>query len=406
VHGVDEVLIAGCGAAGCFAALRALQQGLRPTLLRVAVPAVGGIEIIPASTAPLLETLALGDIIAALGPGFGNGLRRRQLDGTSDTMSGRSLHIDRLKLRETLLAEAVRRGAQVRDVDRLPPLDPAVYSVDASGQRAVWSRPVVRRGRRSADIFVGETAITPGTGRLAFLSHGWAYLASDQNQATIGVVGRHARAPTTLDAETRGALSLPPTTSFRFVGRRPAFVQWAVAPVVGCRLAIGDAALLHDPLGGRGLAFALGSAFAAVAVLATWRDDPSAIDAARSYYENYIASEIRRHLAFLDGDLEPVPVPAELPEYLRWIAPASAGLLAIDSRVVAGEVFTLASGQSVRWVGGLDLAKLQDLIIEVQTSAEVADRLCAQGLTKNEARLILLWTLSQNLVRSGEIPNL
>lgn len=395
---MDEVIIAGCGVAGSFLALRALQLRLKPTLLRVPAPAVGGVEIIPASAGRLLDALDLGDVLAGLGAGLGDGLIRRQVDETVDVTPGRSLHVDRVKFRDGLLAEAARRGARIRDVERLPPPDPMICSVDATGQRAVWSRHVVRRGRHAADIFSAKAAVSPGTGRLALLDRGWAYLASDQNRTTVGVVGRHARALTGLDTETRQALGLVPSVPFRFLGRRSAFVQWARAPVLGRRLAIGDAAVHHDPIGGRGISFALGSAFAAAAVLATWRDDPGAEETARAYYEGYVASEVRRHLAFLDGDVAPPPAPSELPERLRWIAPAAAGALVVGAHVVSGELFMLASGQPIRWAGGFDLTQLRQLTIEAQPTASVVERLHSQGLTADEALSALVWALGQGLV--------
>jgi hypothetical protein len=395
---VDEVIIAGCGVAGCFLALRLLQLGLKPTLLRLPTPTVGGVEIIPASAGRLLDALDLGDVLAGLGAGLGDGLTRRRADETIDLAPGRSLHVDRVKFRDGLLAEAARRGARIRDVKRLPPPDPMIHSVDATGQRAVWSRPVVRLSRRAADIFVAEAAVAPGTGRLALLDQGWAYLAADQSLATVGVVGRNTGAPTVLDTETRQALGLAPNMPFRFLGRRPALVQWARAPVVGRRLAIGDAAFHHDPIGGRGISFALGSAFAAAAVLATWRDDPSAEANARSYYDGYVASEVRRHLAFLGGEVDPLPALTELPERLQWIAPAATGALVVGARVVSGEVFMLASGQPTRWAGGLDLARLRELIIKAQPTAAVAERLRAHGLTAAEARSALVWAFAHRLI--------
>jgi hypothetical protein len=395
---LDEVIIAGCGVAGSFLALRALQLGLKPTLLRVPAPVVGGVEIIPASAGRLLDELDLGDVLAGLGAGLGDGLTRRRVDETIVVAPGRSLQVDRVKFRDGLLAEAARRGARIRDVKRLPPPDPMIYSVDATGHRAVWSRPVVRLGRRVADIFAAEAAVAAGTGRLALLDQGWAYLASDQSLATVGVVGRYAGAPTALDAETRQALGLAPDIPFRFLGRRPAFVQWACASVVGRRLAIGDAAFHHNPIGGRGISFALGSAFASAAVLVTWRDDPDAADTAQAYYEGYVASEVHRHLAFLGGEVDPLPAPTELPERLQWIAPAATGALVIGGRVISGEVFMLASGQPTRWAGGLDLARLRQLTIEAKPTAAVAERLRAHGLTAAEARSALVWALAQGLI--------
>ena len=395
---MDEVIIAGCGVAGSFLALRALQLGLKPTLMRAPIPALGGVEIIPASAGRLLDELGLADVLAGLGAGLGDGLTRRRADETIDVAPGRSLHVDRVRLRDGLLTEAAWRGARIRDVERLPPPDPMIYSVDATGHRSVWSRPVVRLGRHAADIFAAEAAVAPGTGRLVLLDQGWAYLASDRSLATVGVVGRYAGAPTALDAKTRQGLGLAPSIPFRFLGRRPAFVQWARAPVVGRRLAIGDAAFHHDPIGGRGISFALGSAFASAAVLVTWRDDPDAADTAQAYYEDYVASEVRRHLAFLDGEADPLPASTELPERLQWIAPAATGALVAGARVVSGEVFMLAAGQRTRWAGGLDLARLRQLIIEPQPTATVTERLRAHGLTAAEARSALVWALAQGLI--------
>ena len=322
---MKKVIVAGCGAAGSFLALRVLQLGFEPTLLRAPVPAIGGVEIIPASAGRLLDALGLGDVLGRLGVGLGDCLTRRRSDGTIDTAQARSLHVDRLKLRDALLSEAERRGAMISQVRSLPAPDPAVYSVDATGLRAAWSRPVQRRGRQSADVFAVEAEATPGTGRLALLDRGWAYLASDQKMVTIGVVGRSGRGRPVLDPDTCRGLGLGLDLGFRFLGRRPAFVQWATRPVTGRRLTIGDAACHHDPIGGRGLSFALGSAFAAATVLATWRDDPGAHDIAQAYYEGYIASEVRRHLAFLDHEPLSGFVSNVLPKHIRWAVPAVAG---------------------------------------------------------------------------------
>jgi hypothetical protein len=153
------------------------------------------------------------------------------------------------------------------------------------------------------------------------------------------------------DPQIFGALGLADGAPFRHVGRRAAFVQWAARPILGRRLAIGDAAVHHNPIGGRGLAFALGSAFAAAAVLATWRDDPGVEKAARSYYESYVAAEVRRHLAFLGGEQPSPAVTPELPEHLRWVPPAVKGAVMVNGRVVPGEGVTFVNGQQARWLG-------------------------------------------------------
>jgi flavin-dependent dehydrogenase len=399
----NALTIAGCGAAGCFLALRALQLGLKPTLLRAPIPAVGGVEIIPASAERLLEALGLGPLLANLSPGLSDGLIRYKADGSTDISLGRSLHVDRLKFREGLVAEAARLGARIRDVDRLPPVDPSAYSVDATGQRAIWSRPLVRRGRQIADIFVAETCIAPGTARLALLGQGWAYLASDQNLATIGVVGRPMRRQSALNSETCRALGLTNDISFRFLGRRPAFLQWATDPFVGRRLAVGDAAFHHNPIGGRGLSFALGSAFAAAAALASCRDDLETGDVARAYYKGYVAAEIRQHLSFLDAGVDASPATVDFPERVRWRAPVVTGALAIDAHVVSGDMFSLAAGQKVRWAGGLDLVFLRELTIEAQLADQVADSLRTIGLSPAEAKDVLVWAITQGLIEAANV---
>jgi hypothetical protein len=398
---MNDVMIGGAGAAASFLALRALQLGLQPTILRAPFPAVAGIEIVPASAWRLLDALELGGVLSRLDAGLGDGLVRRSADGAVDTRDGRSLHVERLALRRALLREAERHGARIRHLEHLPRRDPAACTVDATGQRAAWSRPVQRRGRDWADIFVAEGVVRPGTGALALLDRGWAYLASDRTAATIGVVGRGAGAPPVLDRRICRALGLSEDAPFRWVGRRAAFVQWATKPIRGRSLAIGDAAVHHNPIGGRGLAFALGSAFAAAAVLATWRDDPASEDAAR-YYEGYVASEVRRHLAFLNDEDPAASERGDLPNHVRWTAPMATGAVAVNGRVVAARVVALADDQPARWLGRLDLNCLREITLGGRPTDAVIERLRAQGLCMGDARSALLWALARGVIAASE----
>ena len=397
---IEDVTVAGCGVAGGFFALRALQLGLKPTLIRVPMLAVGGVEIIPASAGRLLAILELDDVLAALGAGLGDGMVRWRADGATDVSPGRSLHVDRQALRAGVVAEAVRRGAQIRDVRRLPPFDPLAVSVDATGRSAAWSRPVVRSGRLSADIFSVRGAIAPGTGRLAMMERGWAYLAADEAGATAGVVGRSQRPATHLDAETRDALGIAPEVDFHFIGRRPAFVQWASKPVFGRRIAIGDAAMHHNPIGGRGIGFALGSAFAAATAISTWRDDPASEGAAGAYYEGYVAAEVRRHLAFLEAGPDVSALATVLPTHICWIATSMMGEVVVDSRVVVSEVFRVRSGATIRWAGGLDLSHLRAVTAKPVRSEGAVEQLLSQGISVAEARRTLVWALENGLIEA------
>lgn len=398
---MHNVTIAGAGAAASFLALRALQLGLQPTILRTAFPAVGGIEIVPASAWRLLDALELGDVLAGLDAGLGDGLVRRTPDGAVDTREGRSLHVERLALRAALLEEAARRGARISEIAHLPRLDPDVCSVDATGQRAAWSRPVRRRGRAWADIFAAQSVVAPGTGALALLDRGWAYLASNRTAATVGVVDRRGGPSSVLDGRICRALGLPDDAPFRWAGRRAAFMQWAARPIRGRCLAIGDAAVHHNPISGRGLSFALGSAFAAAAVLATWRDDPASGGAAR-YYEGYVASEVRRHLAFLNHKDRAASERGDLPDHVRWRAPVATGAVAVSGRVVAADVVALADDQPARWLGRLDLTRLREITLERRSTESVVEHLRAQGFCAADARSALLWALARGVIAASE----
>src|SRR5258708_22909944 len=115
------VVIAGAGIAAGSAALRLLQLGFVPHLLAVDRREISGVEMLPAATHPLLETLGLGAVFATLRPTRVTGLLQRW--GAGDELRpGRALHVDRLALRDAVLAEAVRRGAVIERVAHLPPL--------------------------------------------------------------------------------------------------------------------------------------------------------------------------------------------------------------------------------------------------------------------------------------------
>ncbi len=305
-----EVLIAGAGIAAASAALRLLQLGFMPRLLAVDRHEIGGVEMLPASAYPLLETLGLGAVLAGLRSARATGLLQRWGE-SEEFRPGRALHMDRLALREAVLAEAMRRGAAIERVARLPPRPvpsrggvrcgeiTAFAALDATGRRAAWSQPTVKYGRMQADLFAAALAEPLEGGRVARLTSGWAYCAAHDGIATIGVVAPPRPRGDDRMEEAIGALGVSPRDTLSALGRRPAFPQAAAAPIRARVLAIGDAAFAHDPIGGRGISFALGSAFAAAATLRSWRDHPERRAAARLYYRRYVAAEQGRHLAFL-----------------------------------------------------------------------------------------------------------
>jgi 2-polyprenyl-6-methoxyphenol hydroxylase-like FAD-dependent oxidoreductase len=210
----------------------------------------------------------------------------RCLDGgVPEFREGRALHVDRLVLRRAVIAEAASRGAEIRTLRQLPEPDAGAFaSIDATGRRAAWSHPVERYGRSVADVFSAPGSASRFTALVVGLSEAWGYAAADEAGTTIGVIhdGRLPRLE--IERAIRPTFGLAQDALLMYLGRRPAFPQSAATPLRGRVLAIGDAAFSHDPIGGRGLSFALGSAFAAAAVLQTWRDHPPRWQRAAAYY--------------------------------------------------------------------------------------------------------------------------
>lgn len=406
-----EVLIAGAGIAAASAALRLLQLGFVPRLLAVDRREIGGVEMLPASAYPLLETLGLGAVLAGPRPARATGLLQRWGE-SEEFRPGRALHVDRLALREAVLAEALRRGAAIERVARLPPRPApsrggvrcgeitAFAALDGTGRRAAWSQPTVKYGRMQADLFAAALAEPLEGGRVARLTSGWAYCAAHDGIATIGVVAPPRPRGDDRMEEAIGALGVSPRDTLSPLGRRPAFPQAAAVPIRARVLAIGDAAFAHDPIGGRGISFALGSAFAAAATLQSWRDHPERRTAARLYYRRYVAAEQSRHLAFL-REFYAAPrskLALELPSKLRWRGRILRSALALEDGIATGDAVRLPDGGEARWLGRFDLLRLSHICARAQPSSAVLALLEKDGLAAEQARLLLLWALEKQLI--------
>jgi hypothetical protein len=233
------------------------------------------------------------------------------------------------------------------------------------------------------------------------LGSGWAYWARHNGVATIAVIAAPRPRRDRLPTDAAAAFDVSDPESAEYLGRRPAFAQAAGTPIRGPILAIGDAAFAHDPIGGRGLSFALGSAFAAAATLKTWRDRPDQSATACLYFERYVAAERTRHLAFLEelhGAPRPLP-PTRLPKMLQWCGRVVPSQLSFPDGIAMGDAVCLSDGGQARWVGGFDLLRLRDICVGAQPSATVLDLLTANGLAREEAQLLLTWALDKHLIR-------
>jgi hypothetical protein len=382
-------------------ALRVLQLGFEVTLIEVRRPDIGGVEIIPSRARHLLSELRLGEMLAAIRPGYGMGMLRWLGNSTAEFHDGRALYVDRLALRRAVMTEAVARGAGIQHLRELPkPDDGAFAFIDATGRRAGWSRPVTRYGRNRADVFSVPGLTDYDTAAVVGLEQGWCYAAADQAGTTIAVVHDGGLPRPHMERAIRRIFGIAQQTELVYLGRRPAFPQSAAAPLRGRVIAIGDAVFSHDPIGGRGLSFALGCAFAVGAVLQTWRDHPVRWQAASDYYKDFVAAEKCRHLTYLSRD-EGLAGPPPLPSYVVWSAREAQAPLALPDGIDVAPVVLTQADTPVRWLGGIDVFEFRVLCDGVKPASSLIEALCRRGFTATEARAMIDWALRNRLLSAA-----
>lgn len=379
---VADVVIAGGGPAAAATAVRLRALGFAVRLLVRPLALANGLEAVPAPVHGLLSVLGEPDLLAEAGG----------VEVTGPTLD--MVHVDRAALARTFLDRAVRRGAVVEVVPRLPPATglapPAVATVDATGRSAAWSRPVLVEGHDVAWQFEGP----PTADRALRVVHGegwWAYRLGDRSTTWAAVV----RTDGVATSEVLGRLGLDPAEMV-FRGRRPARVQRATDPVVGRRIAVGDAALAHDPIAGGGIRFALASAVAAATTIATWADDPGRTDLASGYYTELVIGEHCRHLGFrhiIHAGSEP-PAPAGRgadPTVVRFTGGIVETGLVVNGAVWPGGAVRLPDGTLSRWLGSFDLLVLARLAAEPVPRLVLLARLQEGGIEPAAARAALSW---------------
>lgn len=398
---MSRIVIAGCGFAAGVMALRALQLRLHPILLHVLRPDVGGVEIIPAAARHLLDELELGPALAQAGARCAEGMLRSEGSGQTQYRSARALHVDRLRLREQVIAEACRRGTQVLRVDRFdePPHDEP--SVDASGRHAVWSKPLRKFGKHWADVFEHPATLYSSSSRISMFEGGWLYAASDLRKTGFAVIrsGRHR--VTDSERLIRDTLALPDAVALFHLGRRPCFAQAAGSAIRNQVIAIGDAAFCHDPIGGRGLSFALGSAFAAGAVLQTWRERPQDASLATQYYRTYVDAEITRHMQFLTGGDTPA-LRIDIPARLVWIAADTECAAAFPDGIKPIPAAIGRDASPVRWLGKFDILTLKKICSAPIETDRVIEFMALRGLSHHQASVLIQWSLLHGMLADAE----
>jgi hypothetical protein len=165
-------------------------------------------------------------------------------------------------------------------------------------------------------------------------------------------------------------------------------------------IAIGDAAVAFSPLAGHGIRFALQSAFAAAAVVRTWREVPEQSEAALQYYEEFIRSNWRRHLGHLENLLGAASARRwrPIPETVRFVAAIRRTGIHRQSRIIMEEAVELRDGGLVRWIGGIDVLAIQTLTVRPVAPSYLALQLTRLGLTPEKSWQLVHWCIDWGIL--------
>jgi 2-polyprenyl-6-methoxyphenol hydroxylase-like FAD-dependent oxidoreductase len=415
-----DVVIAGSGIGGAAVAIRLSSVGFRPTLTMIPRVSTPAIEAIPETALPLFRELEIERTLHQAGAAMVDGFENRWWSDTPSLIPGRWIHVDRSRLAAAVLREAMRRGARLRVVRVIPRLRMSQHAVscdlgerestfgaaiDATGRAAVWSRPIDRLNNAIAALFRTRTsAALSCRGRVMRFDGGWAYRLGHPDFTTVAVVSSR-RPGTELSATLRKALDIR-SEAAEWIGYRPAFCQWSCAPIVDRRIAIGDAALAHDPIAGQGIRFALASAVAAAAVVNTWTHGSGTDDGAARYYERFVDDCRRRHTAFLrhyaDGASPAAREPASLPTAVVFSGTVIRADVQVGSRIRLEEAVVMRDERLVRWVGGVDVLRVRDFARRAVPVETLIARLATRGCTRSSAAALVTWCVERQLLTPVE----
>lgn len=430
-----EVVILGDGVAASALAIGLLATGIRPLMLRRRLPEIAMAEALPAAAMRLLQALDLTACVVSSAL-VTQGLDNRWHAAKPIQRDNRFIVVDRTEFARELRDEAIRRGAQILDINERPQLladkrgvsvrmssATALHkvAVDASGRAAAWSQPIARLRHLCAEIFAGPNEKHTVGLTLVRTREGWAYRLSFGDRATIGVLSPSHRRSTEIPCDVAENLEISPH-SFQWIGRRVAFPQWSTHPIGENNLAIGDAALAHDPLSGQGIRFALSSALAARAVIRTILQRPSDRNWAQRFYDEFVTTERARHGAVLqslysrDFDFGAMRGSAHSlsdhnspflrgDETLHFSARVEKAPILVDGFIESGEVVRLSYGGSVRWLGGFDLLSLRDMTQPRVSIPRLIERMGgAGGISSQRAQSIIRWCYREGILASSPSP--
>lgn len=428
-----RVVIAGDGVAAAATAMRWIDAGYRPYILApVTQRGYRALEALPTSATRLFEACGLGAALAAAGARrLADFSIRRGDHGRPSPIVAAYEVVDRASLARVALSIAVENGACLIRINSLPELTLCVDHVDmdlsggpstfhaandATGLSAVWSG----RRRRSgpallADVYDVPLArargarVTDGrpldSGEVWLGAYQWAYRFGTRVQATVGVVSTRAADSSLLVARLKRLWSVDLARLDR-TRRRAAFASMALNPIDDVRVSVGDAAMLHNPISGEGVRFALASSLAAVATMRTILEHPSDAKLAAAFYKEFVEREFAYHSRSLERLFNPdagtvPPSDHGLPSFVTWRASVAAAGVHKDGYIRKEDVVLSGEGSKHRWVGAADLLHVRSMVGAGVPSIALIAALVLRGLECAEAEALVAWCLRHRILEPG-----
>jgi len=392
---------------------------LRPLVVARVHRTNKGVEAIPFAALALVSELGLDNVLKEAGATLAHNFENQWGSEGPRVQNGHWIHVERSRLAAAAIREAVKRGSLFRVTETYPEFhqDPQRVrilingeylefqaAIDATGRTAVQSRPIRRAGSQVADLY----DVSHGTGvlptKILRLPFGWAYSMATQDMGSIAVLSDDGKNRPIPFGDIERGFSIS-QQSLRYVGRRPAFVQWSENPVNGRVIAVGDAALAYDPLAGQGIRFALSSAITASSVIKTWSKGAPR-STGEQFYRSFVTRSRDAHLRFLEYWRAGSGAPEQqkgvaLPKSLVFSDEIAVTELHWNDEIHAGVAFRLANGDFARWVGGSDLIEMRNSTPKPISSEDMLTRLQGTSGDGVKARHLLEWCLQNEILRSA-----
>jgi menaquinone-9 beta-reductase len=428
-----DALILGAGPAGVALACRLAAQGL-------------SVDVIAARRSPAWEGLSPRVVVglrragcdAAVAAAGEPARRAAHWNGQSSTLNHEHL-VERARFDVALRRDLRSAGARLteasvaslRRVDGLwqafdvagAPLCRAAFLVEARGRRAPSAGVTLNNGPRTvaiARIHQGDPG--PAASAAASFADGWVWMAAlpDGRRLLQFVVDAALVPPRVQLSDFHASLAAAAVPeAAEWIARCPplgeATARDATAALRGGLvgvdwLRIGDAAFTSDPLSGHGVHSALGSAFAAVAVINSLRASPDALPLVQRFVEERSA-DLFDHAAAVGNAF--YRMERRWAERLFWrdrsawptapLPAAESGLrrqpVVVAGRIVEREVLvTPRLPRGVLTIEGVELAPLLRMAGTFNSTTDLAQRV---GHTPAHVGVALNWLRQNGFLHSG-----